>query len=408
MTQAINVTRGIHWVGVNDHQTDLFESLWPLPRGVTYNSYLIDDEKAVLIDTVKAPFMTDLLDRIQEILGPGRGLDFLVINHMEPDHSGAVKILKKLFPEMKIVGNAKTKDLLESFYFLTDDLVIMKDGDFLDIGSRKLQFFTVPMVHWPETMVTWDASTKTLFSCDAFGGFGALDGGLFDDEVDMNYYEGEILRYFSNIVGRYSPQVQKAIEKIKGLGDIGIVAPSHGPIHRKHPVRIIDLYDRWSRHETECGAVIVFGSMYGNTQKTADAVARAMAEDGIENMVYHDISRSHVSFIVRDIWRYKALVLASCTYNTMLFPPMNELLDHLLNKKMKNRFLGLVGSYSWSKGALEALQEFAFKGGWQLIDPQVEVKSSPSPEDLAACGQLGKNIAEKLKSCDYLEKFTLD
>lgn len=408
MAQAIKVTEGIYWVGVNDHQTDLFESLWPLPKGVTYNSYLIDDEKTVLIDTVKAPFLTDLLDRIKEILGPDRGLDYLVVNHMEPDHSGAAKILKRVYPEMKIIGNAKTKDLLESFYTVTDDVVVMKDGDTLDIGSRNLQFFMIPMVHWPETMVTWDSSTRTLFSCDAFGGFGALDGGLFDDEVNMNFYEGEILRYFSNIVGRYSPQVQKAIEKLKGLGEIRIIAPSHGPIHRKNPGRIVELYDRWSRHETECGAVIVFGSMYGNTQKAADAVARSLAEEGIEKLVYHDISRSHVSFIIRDIWRYKGLVLASCTYNTTLFPPMMELVGHLVNKKMKNRYLGLVGTYSWSKGALEALQEFSSKGDWKVVEPHVEVKSSPGPEDLAACGQLGKNLAAKLKSCSYLEKCSLD
>jgi len=408
MAQAIKVTEGIYWVGVNDHQTDLFESLWPLPRGVTYNSYLIDDEKTVLIDTVKAPFLTDLLDRIKEILGPDRGLDYLVVNHMEPDHSGAVKILKTVYPEMKIIGNAKTKDLLESFYTVTDNVIVMKDGETLDIGSRNLRFFMIPMVHWPETMVTWDSSTRTLFPCDAFGGFGALDGGLFDDEVDMNFYEGEILRYFSNIVGRYSPQVQKAIEKLKGLGEIRIIAPSHGPIHRKNPGRIVELYDRWSRHETECGAVIVFGSMYGNTQKAADAVARSLAEEGIEKMVYHDISRSHVSFIVRDIWRYKSLVLASCTYNTTLFPPMTELVGHLINKKMKNRYLGLVGSYSWSKGALEVLQDFASKGDWEIIEPQVEIKSSPGPDDFTACRQLGKNLAAKLKSCTYLEKCSLD
>jgi flavorubredoxin len=202
--------------------------------------------------------------------------------------------------------------------------------------------------------------------------------------------------------------VQKAIEKLKGLGEIRIIAPSHGPIHRKNPGRIVELYDRWSRHETECGTVIVFGSMYGNTQKAADAVARSLAEEGIEKMVYHDISRSHVSFIVRDIWRYKSLVLASCTYNTTLFPPMTELVGHLVNKKMKNRYLGLVGSYSWSKGALEVLQDFASKGDWEIIEPQVEIKSSPGPDDFTACRQLGKNLAAKLKSCTYLEKCSLD
>ena len=402
MNHFIKVTEDTYWLGVNDHQTDLFESLWPLPKGVTYNSYLIKDEKSVLIDTVKAPYLTDLIDKIRAILGKDGKLDYLVVNHMEPDHSGAIKILRCVFPELKIVGNSQTKGMLESFYGICDDLVIVKDGENLDLGRHKLSFHLVPMVHWPETMVTYDRTTRTLFSCDAFGGFGSLDGGIFDDELDMTYYEDEVLRYFSNIVGRYSAQVQKAIKKLQGL-DIGIVAPSHGPIHRRNPGRIIGLYDRWSRQETECGAVVVFGSMYGNTQKMADAVARALAEEGIEKLVYHDISRSHASYVVKDIWRMRGLVLASCTYNTTLFPPMAELLNHLRNKMMKGRMIGILGSYSWSKGALQALEEFASSGNWDLIEPMVEVKSSPFDEDISKCMELGRNMAEKMKLCDVKE-----
>ncbi|MBN1332278.1 MAG: FprA family A-type flavoprotein [Synergistales bacterium] len=397
MNHSIKVTHHTYWLGANDHQTDLFESLWPLPKGVTYNCYLIDDEKTALIDTVKGPFLTQLVEKLKGLLGE-RPLDYLVVNHMEPDHSGAIKLLRCVYPQLKIIGNVQTKGMLENFYALTENIQIVKDGDTLDLGKHTLSFHLVPMVHWPETMVTYDHSTKTLFSCDAFGGFGSLDGGLFDDELDMQYYEDEVLRYFSNIVGRYSPQVQKAIEKLKGL-DISIVAPSHGPIHRKNPGRIITLYDRWSRNETECGAVIVFGSMYGNTQKMAETVARAMAEEGIEKMAYHDISRSHVSYVVKDIWKYKGLILASCTYNTTLFPPMADLIMHLKNKMMKGRMVGILGSYSWSKGALAELQNFADSGDWELVQPTVEVKSAPFEEDLEKCMELGRKMAQKMKMC---------
>lgn len=398
MTYFTKVTEDTYWVGVNDHQTDLFESLWPLPKGVTYNSYLIKDEKSVLIDTVKAPYLSDLIEKIKAILGDGGKLDYLVINHMEPDHSGAVKILRAIFPELKIIGNAKTKEMLNNFYGICDDIVVIKDGDVIDLGKHKLAFYLIPMVHWPETMVTFDTGTGALFSCDAFGGFGTLDGGLFDDELDMNYYEEEVLRYFSNIVARYSTQVQKAIAKLKGL-DIKIVAPSHGPIHRKNPERIIKLYDRWSKQETECGAVVVFGSMYGNTQKMAEAVAKGMAEQGLKKLVYHDISRSHVSYVVKDIWKMKGLILASCTYNTTLFPPMNNLLNHLSNKNMKGRKLGIVGSYSWGKGAFQALEEFASPNHWDLIGPTIEIKSCPFDEDIAKCMELGRNMADQILRC---------
>jgi len=397
MTRHIKVTEDIYWLGANDHQTDLFESLWPLPKGITYNSYLIDDEKTVLVDTVKGLFLSQLIDKLHSILGD-RPLDYLVVNHMEPDHSGAIKILKSVYPELTIIGNSQTKEMLKNFYGVENNLHIVKDGDTLSTGRHNLAFYLIPMVHWPETMVTYDSTTKTLFSCDAFGGFGSLDGGIFDDELDMEYYEEEVLRYFSNIVGRYSLQVQKAITKLKDL-EIGIVAPSHGPIHRKNPSRIISLYDKWSKQETDCGAVVVFGSMYGNTQTMAETVARSLAEEGIQRMVYHDISRSHISFIVRDIWKFQGLVLASCTYNATLFPPMENLLKHLKNKKLKGRTLGILGSYSWSKGALQELQKFAESGDWELVEPKIEVKSAPWEEDIEKCYHLGKNMAKRIKVC---------
>lgn len=402
MHEAVAVAKGIYWVGVNDHETDLFEAYWPLPRGVSYNSYLVVGDEALLVDTVKSSFFGELMDKVRSVLG-GRPLSYVVVNHMEPDHSGSAKMLKALYPGLKFVGNSKTLEMLKSFYGLGErDVLVVKDGDRLDLGGgHSLSFHTIPMVHWPETMATYHEGEGVLFSCDAFGGFGCLDGGIFDDEVDMEYYEDEILRYFSNIVGRYSKPVKAAIEKLSSLR-IRVVAPSHGPIHRRRPNSIVERYLRWSEHRTECGAVVVYGSMYGNTRKAAEAVARTLAEEGIERIVVHDASRVHSSFVVKDIWRFKALVLASCTYNAEIFPPVRELLGHLANKKMEGRLLGLVGCYTWSPGIVSQMKEVLTKSGsWELVEPSFEFKSSPSAEDLDRCREMGRRMAQLLKTCQY-------
>ncbi len=395
MNATIPITEKIYWIGVNDHETDLFESIWPLPRGISYNSYLILDKKNVLIDTVKAAYFNLYLDKIKHLLQGGRTVDYLVVNHMEPDHSGSIKVLRDLFPAMKIIGNKKTMEFLKDFYEVEDRLHIVADGEELDLGDQTLKFFLTPMVHWPETMMTYEVTNKILFTCDAFGGFGALDDGIFDDEVDFAYYEDEILRYFSNIVGRYSNMVQKALAKLADV-DIKVIAPSHGPIWRRNPSHIIKHYDRWSRHDTEKGVVLVYASMYGNTRKMAEAVSRSMAEQGIKKIRVHDISRSHVSFIIRDAWRFKALVLGSPTYNTRLFPPMDHLLCFLKSELMKNHVLGIFGTYSWSKGAVDDLRQFAETPGWTLVEPVIEAKSSPTDEDIRNCILLGKNIVKSL------------
>jgi flavorubredoxin len=396
MDKAIPITPTISWIGANDRETDLFEGLWSLPRGVSYNSYLICDDKVALIDTVKSSFFADYLGRLQSVLQGCRPVDYLIVNHMEPDHSGSIRLLRSVWPELKIVGNRKTLDMVRAFYGITEGLLEVRDGDVLDLGSHKLTFALIPMVHWPETMVTYDTMDKVLFTCDAFGGFGALEGGVFDDEVDMGYYESEILRYFSNIVGRYSSFVQKAISRVRTL-DLKVICPSHGPILRSDPMRVVDLYDRWSCHETEAGAVVVYGSMYGNTKRMSDAVARSLSESGIRNIVIHDAARANLSFLIRDIWRYRGLVLASCTYNTELFPPMAHLTQALANKMMKNRVLGVAGCYSWSRGALTELISFAEKGEWELVEPHIEVKSAPTEEDLEQCALMGKNLAEAIR-----------
>lgn len=398
MQKAIKVTEGIYWIGGNDRETDLFEGLWSLPNGVAYNAYFIDDDKTALVDTIKSANLSDYIERLTSILGTGRKIDYLIVDHMEPDHSGSIRMLRQIWPDMKIVGNKKTIEMLNAFYRLTDGIIEVKEGDVLDLGRHKLTFAMIPMVHWPESMVCYDITDKLLFSTDAFGGFSALEGGIFDDELNMKHYEAETLRYFSNIVGRYAAPAQKAIAKVRAL-DVKIICPAHGPIYRTNPKHIIDLYDKWSRNDTDEGVVVVYGSMYGNTKFMTDAIARAISEAGIKNVIVHDASRSNMSFMVRDIWQYRGLVLGSCTYNTELYPPVAALCRTLTNKMMKNRVLGICGSYSWSKGALAELQLFAEKNsGWELVEPNVEVKSSPTEADIEQCRLLGRNIAEAVKS----------
>ena len=275
MHDPIEIAKNIYWIGVNDYETDLFEAQWPLPEGVSYNSYLIAGDKTVLIDTVKKTHLSQYVEKIRKFTGDGGTIDYLVINHMEPDHSGAIPIMKQLFPEMNIVGNKKTIDLVKEFYGITTGVTTITDGDELDLGSHRLKFMLTPMVHWPETMMTYERSSRVLFAGDAFGSFKALDGGIFDDEIDRSRYDDEILRYFSNIVGKYSPMVQKALVKLKGT-DIRVVASTHGPVWRTSPEYIIGKYDIWSRYIAETGAVVAYASMYGNTLKMAEAVSRGL------------------------------------------------------------------------------------------------------------------------------------
>jgi flavorubredoxin len=398
MKHPIAVCGHIYWVGVNDYETQLFENLWPLPKGISYNSYLIVDDKVALIDTVKQAFLPNLVNRIQQLLPPGKNLDYLIINHMEPDHSGSLKLFPQIFPQMKIIGNKRTAEFLEAYYGITSPISVINEGDVLDLGHHKLTFYLTPMIHWPETMMTYETTAKILFSGDAFGGFGALEGGIFDDEVKVDYYENETLRYFSNIVGKFSPMVQKALARLKGL-EIETVASAHGPVWRQNPRYILEQYDRWSSHQTEPGAVIAYGSMYANTQRMAETVARAMAEAGVQEIRLHHASTSHLSYILTDAWRFKGLALGSCTNDNRLFPPLRLLVDFLKDKGVaENRRLGIFGSYGWSGGAVKEIQEFASQGNWTVVDPIVQVKGAPTEDILDQCALLGKNLAEAIKS----------
>lgn len=392
MLPAVSLSNRVHWVGVNDTQTDLFEAIWPLPQGISYNSYLVVDEKTALIDAVHEGFFEAHLAQIRSVLGADRAIDYLVVNHMEPDHSGSIVALRKVFPKMQIVGNRKTAGFLETFYGITEGIHLVEDHSTLDLGGSRLTFRLTPMVHWPETMMTFETSGRILFSGDAFGGFGALNKGLFDDQVDLAYFEDEILRYFSNIIGRYGDMVHKAIEKLSDL-DIAVVAPTHGPVWRRQPRKIIADYNRWAAQEVEPGVAICYASMYGHTRKMAQTIADELSRQKVEKVKLHDLSHTHLSFAIADIWRFHGLVLGCPTYNTTLLPLMASLLEQLHSLRIKGRCVGVFGTYGWSKGSVKAMQEFAERNYLPLVEPVVEVCCRATEADLARCAQLAQSMA---------------
>ncbi len=387
----INISNRVYYIGTNDRKKSLFENNWPLPFGVSYNSYLICDQKCALIDTLEFGAHDDYIGEIESVLD-GRELDYLIINHMEPDHSSMTAWLLKRYPSLKIVANNKAFKMIESYFGIgLSNIHEVKDGDTLDLGYHKLKFVLTPWVHWPETMMTYDTTESILFSCDAFGSFGSLDGAIFDDEINFSFYEDEMRRYYSNIVGKYSNMVQKAFAKLEGI-PVKIICPSHGPVWRSEPQKAIALYDKWSRHESVEGVVIAYASMYGKTEKMADYLARLIAQRGIKNIRIYDVSKTHASFILNDIWKYKAVILGSSAYNAGMHPMMHHLCNELevLNPRFKN--YSLFGSFSWSGGGVKSLKQFAEKMEWNLIAHPVEVLGTPSEDTMIGFKTMAENI----------------
>jgi flavorubredoxin len=384
----------IFYVGVNDRQKALFESLWPIPHGVSYNAYLIADEKTVLVDTVDVCYSDVFLKKIADALN-GRSLDYLVVNHMEPDHSGSIRLLRRQYPGVKIVGNSKTHGMLNGFHGITDGLIEVKEGESLSTGSRNLTFYMAPMVHWPEVMFTYDAKDRVLFSADAFGTYGALNGGIIDTEMNVEHFMEEMIRYYANIVGKYGNPVQKALQKLSAL-EIETVCSTHGPVWRRHIKEAVSLYDRLSRYEGEKGVTILYGSMYGNTEQMAEAVAYALAENGIKNIALHRADKSHASYILKDVFRYRGLIVGSPTYSGRLFPAIESALNMIETREIKNRIFGCFGSFAWAGVAVKRLTEFAAQMKWETAGIPVEQKQALAADTYNACLALGQAMAEKL------------
>ncbi|MBO4850651.1 MAG: FprA family A-type flavoprotein [Prevotella sp.] len=390
------ITNNIYYVGVNDRNKFLFEGLWPLPNGVSYNSYLIVDEKICLIDTVEVDFFTQYLENIREVIGD-RPIDYLVVNHMEPDHSGSIALIKKYYPDIRVVGNKKTFGMMQGFYGVSSPSdVEVKNGDKLNLGGRELTFVLTPMVHWPETMVTLDAANRVLFAGDAFGCFGALNGGIIDSEMNCDTFWLEMVRYYSNIVGKYGTPVQNALKKLAGV-PLDYICSTHGPVWHDYVEKVVGIYDRLSRYESEEGIVICYGTMYGNTERMAEVIASAASQAGVKNIVVYNVSKTHHSYILRDIFRYKGLIVGAPTYNTSLYHEMDVLLSELAHKDMKNRLIGWFGSYGWASKAVAKIQEWNDTAlHFEAVGEPVEMKQAMDADTRSRCEALGKAMAERL------------
>lgn len=393
--REIKISDRIWFVGENDRRKELFENNWPLPYGVSLNTYVVNDEKTALIDTIEFGVAGNYIAKIKRVLA-GKPLDYLVVNHLEPDHASMIEGVLQAFPGVKVVGNMQTFKILQHYYSIPEENKLqVKDGEELVLGESVLQFFTAPWVHWPETMVTYEKSTKTLFSCDAFGGFGALDGGIFDTNANFEaHYLSEMRRYYSNIVAKYSNMVQKALAKLGGL-DIARICPSHGLVWN-NPAKVVALYDKWSKQEADKGVVIAYASMYGNTEQMADHIGNLLGEKGIEVRTF-DVSNTHVSYILNEIWKYKAVVLGTCAYNTKMHPMMEHLCNEINLNEPKNKIWSLFGSSTWNGAGVKDLKKFAEENKLEICGPVVEMTGAASPEKIEAqAEELAAAILDKL------------
>ncbi len=397
----IEIRPGIYWVGVNDRTTDLFEGLWPIEEeGVSYNSYLIDDEKKAIIDLSKAIKTDDFFDQVAHVIDLA-DLDYVVINHMEPDHSGVLRMLLRLAPRVTLLGTEKTRSMLEAFYGITENVRVVADGETLSLGKHTLKFVHTPFVHWPETMMTYEVSQQILFSCDAFGSYGALRGGIFDDEYpDPVFYEREALRYYVNIVAIFSKLVLQAIDKLDGV-PLSIIAPSHGLVWREKPGHIVELYRRWAEYATgarptEVGITFLYGTMYGNTEKMMNAVAQGIAEEGVPLTIF-DVARTHPSYILPALWTQRGVMVGAPTYEGSLFPPMTHVLEVATTKRVRNKLVARFGSYGWSGGAQRRFEAMLEPLRWTLTD-SFEFVGAPTDEDLRYGEEFGARFARLIKS----------
>ena len=377
------ISERIYYVGLNDDAKTLFEGLWPLPYGVSYNSYIVADSKVALIDTVEHGFEDEFLANIDEALGD-RGIDYLIVNHMEPDHSSLITDMLQRYPDMKIVGNAKTLPMLQGYYGTpAERVIVVKEGDSIDLGSCSLSFHMIPMVHWPETMVTWLAEENTVFSGDAFGTFGAVNEEVVDSEGTFESFRDEMMRYYSNIVGKYGTPVQSALKKLSGL-EVKRICSTHGPVWEKSVPEVVALYERMSRYEVERGVCIAYGSMYGNTAAAAEAVAEELRRQGVPCAV-HDLAGNvnpglGLSGALRDVFKYDTIVAASPTYNNGIFPPVETFMKALQARLIKGRRFYALGSYTWAGSSVNLLNSFAESLGFDMLAPGLSFPQAYSPE----------------------------
>ena len=372
------ITEDIRYIGVNDHDIDLFEGQYQVPNGISYNSYVIMDEKIAIMDTVDKRKQTEFLENLETALA-GRTPDYLVISHMEPDHASSIQAVVERYPEITLVGNAKTFPMLKLYFDLdTSRALTVKEGDTLKLGRHELTFVMAPMVHWPEVMVSYEDSEKILFSADAFGTFGALNGNLFNDEVDFEKdWIDDARRYFTNIVGKYGMQVQALLKKAAGL-DIQMICPLHGPVWRNNLNYFIEKHDKWSKYEPEDQAVaIIYGSIYGNTEQAADALAAKLGAKGVKNIAVYDASKTDVSELIAEIFRVSHVVIACPTYNGGIYPPIENLLAHMKALAVQNRTVAVMDNGTWAATAgKQIVKQLEEMKNMTVLDQKLSVKST--------------------------------
>lgn len=400
MYNVRNITKDIVWVGASNRRLALFENIFPIPRGVSYNSYILMDEKTVLLDTVDTAVAGQFFENLEHVLGTRR-LDYLVVNHMEPDHCAMIGDIVRRYPKVQLVGNVKTFLMLEQFFGTSfeEQAIVVKEGDTLKVGAHTLHFVMAPMVHWPEAMATYDEMDKVLFSADAFGTFGALNGNIFADEMNFDRdWLADARRYYTNIVGKYGTSVQALLKKAAGL-DIQIICPLHGPIWRENLSYLLDKYQKWSTYEAEEKAVAVFyASMYGNTASAADALAGALAERGIANIAVYDVSNIHVSEAISEIFRVSHIVLASPTYNGGIYPVMENLLADMKALAVQKKTVALMENGTWALSAAKQLrQKLSEMKDMTVLDTQISIKSVMTENQNAELAALADALAASME-----------
>lgn len=384
--EETQVTDSIKYIGVNDKDLDLFESQYIIPNGISYNSYIIKDEKIVVMDTVDKRKQEEWWNNLEKELD-GKQIDYLVVSHLEPDHSSSIKILTQKYPNMKIVGNALTFKMLPQFFEidLTDRQVIVKEGDTLNIGKHKLKFFMAPMVHWPEVMVTYEETEKILFTADAFGKFGSLD--VKED------WTCEARRYYFNIVGKYGMQVQALLKKLANL-EIQTICPLHGPILKENLSYYINKYDIWSSYKPEDGGILIaYNSIHGNTKKAIERLEEILIEAGAKKVITSDLARQDMAEVIEDAFRYDKMILACPTYDAGLFPYMEKFLRHLKHKNYQNRTVAIIENGSWAPAAAKNMKELLEQmKDITIIEPIVHIKTTMSKENEEKMKELAQNI----------------
>ena len=395
----MKITDTIKYVGVNDHQVDLFEGQYKVPNGMSYNSYVILDEKTAVMDTVDANFTHEWLDNIQQVLGD-RKPDYLIVQHMEPDHAANIANFMKAYPDTTVVSNKKAFGMMQNFFDLDleDRKIIVDNGGSLSLGKHNLTFVFAPMVHWPEVMVTYESTEKVLFSADGFGSFGALNGNVFADEVDFDRdWLDDARRYYTNIVGKYGASVQTLLKKAAGL-EIAVICPLHGPIWRENLSYILEKYQKWSTYEAEDQAVVImYASMYGNTASAADALAGALAVRGVKKIAVYDVSNAHVSELISEIFRASHLVFAAPTYNAGIYPVMENLLSDMKALAVQKKTVAVMENGTWAPTAAKQVKEkISEMKDMTILDTGLTIKSAMHADQKAELDALADAIVNSM------------